>query len=195
MGDKMIAYIKGTVKNIEIDSIIVEAYGIGYQVNFTQVSDVKLNDDVLIYIYQHIREDENTLYGFIDKETKMLFVKLISVKGLGPKTAMNILGVISYSALLEAIENGDVARIKSLPGIGAKTASQIVLDLKGKLVESSKEDKNLTSELNDAVDALKSLGYKQNEINSVMKILKEMPQTTTDEYVKVGLQNLIKHRR
>lgn len=192
----MIAYIKGTVEEIALDSIVVEAGGIGYRINFAKPETLRLQTPVQIFTYQHIREDENTLYGFLSKSEKELFVKLLSVKGLGPKTALGIFRKASYDALIAAIEQQDVAFIKSMPGIGAKTASQIILDLKGKLV--SEPDPSAFSgsrEMEDALEALKALGYKQNECTQALKYFAGFPNKTTDEYVKIGLQYLLSHKR
>ena len=149
-----------------------------------------------MFTYQHIREDENTLYGFLSAAEKDLFIKLISVKGLGPKTAMNMFSAMSMERILDAIETGDVALIKSLPGIGAKTASQIVLDLKGKLVQVSSTPKaSVSAEVKDALDALKALGYKGNELTGVEKLFAANPGKTVDEYVKMGLKHMLQSGR
>ncbi|MGN1054677.1 MAG: Holliday junction branch migration protein RuvA, partial [Erysipelotrichaceae bacterium] len=121
-----------------------------------------------------------------------LFIKLISVKGLGPKIASNMLAKESVGKIVSAIENNDVAFMKKMPGIGAKTASQIILDLKGKLVETGVEEKH-DPKLDDVYDALKALGYKANEINPVMKKIKE-ENLSTDEYIKKALGLLLKQR-
>ncbi len=191
----MIAYIRGKVALVQLDHVIVEAYGVGYQIQFSRPDKVKLNDEVQLFTYQHIREDENTLYGFLSAEEKELFIKLISVKGLGPKTAMNMFSAMSMDRLLNAIESGDVALIKSLPGIGAKTASQIVLDLKGKLVQVSSVKASVSSEAKDALDALKALGYKGNELSGVEKLFASLPGKSVDEYVKLGLKHMLQSGR
>jgi len=192
----MIAYIKGQVEIINLDSIVVEAYGVGYEINFAKPEKLTLGQSVQIYIYEHIREDEDTLYGFLNRPEKDLFIKLISVKGLGPKTAMGILRASAYDAIIAAIEQQDVAFIKSMPGIGAKTASQIILDLKGKLVQSETMAVSKSSkEMEDALEALKALGYKQSECTQVLKHFASFPEKTTDEYVKIGLQFLLSFKR
>lgn len=191
----MIAYIKGTVEAINLDNLVIEAYGLGYEVSFAKTETVKLGQSVQVFIYQHIREDENTLYGFLSKPEKELFVKLISVKGLGPKTALGMLRSFSYDSIIAAIEQQDVAMIKSMPGIGAKTASQIILDLKGKLVDSSPNTSAASKPMEEAIEALKSLGYKANECSQVLKHFTSYPDRTSDEYVKIGLQFLIAHKR
>ena len=150
----------------------------------------------MIYTYHHIREDENSLFGFLSIEEKELFEKLIGVKGIGPKTAMGILGASSLDQLINSIEQGEVNALKKIPGIGAKAASQIILDLKGKLVHVETVDKkeSLNRELEDAVEALKALGYKPSELAGVIKALKSEERKTTDEYVRLGLQYLLKQK-
>ncbi|MBQ2584596.1 MAG: Holliday junction branch migration protein RuvA, partial [Erysipelotrichaceae bacterium] len=119
-----------------------------------------------------------------------LFIKLISVKGLGPKIASNILSRASVDAIITAVETGDIDFIRHMPGIGNKTASQIILDLKGKLVESSNETNN-SEELNDVSLALKQFGYKPAEIKPVMKKLAK-EHGSTDELIKKALSMLMK---
>ncbi|MEF9968256.1 MAG: Holliday junction branch migration protein RuvA, partial [Longicatena sp.] len=156
----MIAFIRGTVFAYGIDWIILDNHGIGYRLFFGHPEAVKLNQEIQIFTYQHVREDELSLYGFLSLEEQELFLKLISVKGLGPKTAMAMCSKFPYSQIVQSIENGDVAFLKGMPGVGAKTASQIILDLKGKLISADKKEP-MSSEINDAIEGLKSLGYKQ----------------------------------
>ena len=124
-----------------------------------------------------------------------VFLQLISVKGVGPKTALTMLGVCPVKEMISAIENNDVAALKKLPGIGAKTAQQIVLDLRGKLVEEEQEDvQPQNSAQRDAVDALKALGYKQSEINSIKKEWKSDETKSVDEYIRQALVLLAKRK-
>ncbi len=192
----MIAFIKGIVFSYTLNTVVVENQGIGYEIYFAHPDAIRLNQEVLIYTYQHIREDENSLFGFISMEEKDLFEKLISVKGIGPKTAMGILGAASLDQLINSIEQGEVNALKKMPGIGAKAASQIILDLKGKLVHPENADKKeiLNRELDDAIGALKALGYKPAELSGVIKALKSEEGKTTDEYVRLGLQYLLKQK-
>ena len=105
---------------------------------------------------------------------------------------MNMLSRTNYRNLIASIEQGNVATLKSIPGIGAKTASQIILDLKGKLVQSAPEDQKYATEIAEACDALKNLGYKQGDINLAAKIMNEQAGLKTEEYLKIGLQALMK---
>lgn len=191
----MIAFIKGKIVAKNLDNIIVENNGIGYRINFVQFDKVTLNQEACIYTYQHVREDEISLYGFISEQDHDLFIKLISVKGLGPKTALNAFKISNANNIIKAIENNDLAYIKKLPGVGAKTASQIILDLKGKLVQETKEDaEELSSAMQDAIEGLKALGYKTNEIQGIIKHLKAQGDLSSDEYLKLGLQMMLKRK-
>lgn len=191
---KMIAFIRGKVHSYTSDSVILDHHGMGYRIYIANPGALVLNEEILLYTYQHIREDANLLFGFTSMEEHDLFIRLISVKGLGPKTAMNMLAVTSYQMLVEAIENQDVAFLKKMPGIGAKTAQQIVLDLKGKLVKDEKEDKNESQSFKDAIDALKALGYKASEIQSISKELKKDDHKTTEVYIKEALALMLKRK-
>lgn len=191
----MIAFIKGMIHSYTNDSLIIENQGMGYRIYTSNPHHVQLNSEVTLYTYMHVREDALTLFGFTTMEEHDLFLQLISVKGVGPKTALQMLGVCPAKQMVAAIETNDVKTLKSLPGIGAKTASQIVLDLKGKLVEESVEiaaEEN--TELRDALEALKALGYKSAEINSVKKELAVLEQKTTDQYVRSALTMLAKRK-
>ncbi len=189
----MIAFIKGTVFSYGIDWVIVDVNGVGYKIFFGHPEILTLNKDILIYTYQHVREDEISLYGFTSKEENDLFLKLINVKGIGPKIAMNVVSKANYKDIINSIENNDIAFLKSMPGIGAKAASQIILDLKGKLVNEQIDNK-ISSAINDALEGLKSLGYKQGELNSITNNLMEYQNLSSDEYLKIGLQLLMKKK-
>ncbi|MCI5774664.1 MAG: Holliday junction branch migration protein RuvA [Erysipelotrichaceae bacterium] len=191
----MIAFIKGIVVAKNLDHIIVENNGVGYRIFFVQFDKVVVNQEACIYTYQHVREDEISLYGFSSQQDHDLFIKLISVKGLGPKTALNAFKISNAANIIKAIENNDLAYIKKLPGVGAKTASQIILDLKGKLVQDNQQaNDEVSAAIQDAIDGLKALGYKPAEIQPVIKQLKASPGLSSDEYLKMGLQLMLKRK-
>ncbi|PKM89893.1 MAG: Holliday junction branch migration protein RuvA [Firmicutes bacterium HGW-Firmicutes-10] len=190
----MIAFIRGKVHAFGLDWVILDTQGVGYRIGFSRPEMLSLNTEVLLYTYQHIREDEISLYGFLSMDELRLFEQLLSVKGLGPKTALNMMTASSFIKIISAIETGDVTFLKTMPGIGAKTASQIVLDLKGKLVESEKKDSKASVEIVDAVAALKSLGYKASELAGIEKYLISLNLTSVDELIKAGLQFLLKRK-
>lgn len=187
----MIAFVKGEVVERELDSIVLENQGIGYRILVSNPFNYTLFETVQVYTYQHIREDINMLFGFSNKEEHDLFIRLITVKGIGPKTAMNALSVKGASLIVEAIESGNVTYLKSLPGIGPKAASQIVLDLKGKLV-ASEHQSEVNDHLLNALEALKSLGYKPSEVNKIEKLLAKESAQSVDAYIKLALQLLSK---
>ena len=186
----MIAFIKGKVHSFTLDWVILDCGNIGYKIYFAHPEKLKLNEDVLLYTYQYIREDEHSLFGFLSQTDYDLFTKLISVKGVGCKTANSIFASSNTDRLVQAIEVSDIDYLKKLPGIGAKTASQIILDLKGKLVSEHKEDSKLSKSLIDTFDALKSLGYKQSELNPLVKQLENHVEQSTDALLKLSLQIL-----
>lgn len=194
-GDFMIAFIKGTVYSFGVDHVIIETpQGIGYKVFYNHSEPLTLGQPILLFTYQQIREDAHMLFGFQKKQELELFEKLITVKGLGPKTAIGILTAASYTQVVNAIEQGELAFLKKMPGIGAKTAQQIILDLKGKLVHDEDQVSMVNTDLQDALEALKALGYKSNEIQSISKTLQGMNCHSTDEYIKQGLQLMLKRK-
>lgn len=191
----MIAFIKGTIHSYGNDYVIIENHGIGYRVYVANPMMVKLNEEVVLYTYQHVREDALTLFGFASMEEHDLFMRLISVKGVGPRTALGMLAAASAKEMIMAIENNDVKFMKSLPGIGAKTASQIVLDLKGKLVQEElevKAEENIN--IKDAMDALKALGYKPAELQGIAKELALLPACSVETYIRNALGILAKRK-
>lgn len=192
----MIAFIKGTVASITGDAIVVEQNGIGWRIAFAHPESVHLQEAVTIYTYMHYTDAELALYGFPDADEKELFMRLISVKGLGPKTVMNMLGRSGSSSIVQAIEAGDVAVLKKLPGIGAKTASQIVLDLQGKLVPANHTVISAKSAyppaIEEALEGLKNLGYRSGELSGCANYLATLPDKTSAEYLKLGLQYLMR---
>ena len=192
----MIAFVRGKVMAYGADYVIVDCGSIGFRINFMHPEMLSLNQEVTIYTYQNVREDEISLYGFSSTDEYDLFLSLIQVKGIGPKTALSILSRKSVEELVRIIESNDVNGLKSLPGIGAKAASQIILDLKGKLVhpDAGKDAREDSLEFNDAISALKSLGYKQNDINPILSELRNQQYQTTQEYVLYALQLLAKRK-
>lgn len=184
----MIGFLKGTVHAFGVDYVLLDVNNVGYRINFYHPESLMVGKEMTIYTYQNVREDEISLFGFLSLQEYDLFVKLISVKGLGPKIASNILSRSTSDALINAIELGDIEYIKSMPGIGAKSASQIILDLKGKLVETEME---LDDRLADVSSALKQFGYRPAEIKQVLKTI-EKEEGSTDELIKKALTLLVK---
>ena len=129
----MYSYIKGIITMILPGYIVVENNGIGYKINTPNPYSFKENEEYTIYIYEHIREDEHSLYGFNSIDEKEMFLKLIDVKGLGPKMVLPMLATGSISGIVDAINRENVLYLKKFPKIGDKVAKQIILDLKGKV--------------------------------------------------------------
>ncbi len=188
----MINFIRGKIYEFSSEHVVLENNGIGYYINFNRPELLTLGESITIFTYQHFRDDATVLYGFAERVELDIFQKLISVKGLGPKTASMILGRCKCNDLVLAIENGDVAFLKTMPSVGTKTAQQIILDLKGKLVEVTSDDDKTNTEFNEAIEGLKSLGYKVFEINSIKKELLESNCQTTSQYLQEGLKILNK---
>jgi len=187
----MIAYITGKIINKEANSVILENNGIGYEIliplsTFYELPDY--SENVSLYVYPYLREDTLTLFGFSSILEKRLFTMLISVAGIGPRLAINILSGIGPKELLSAISNEDTDRLRKIPGVGSKTAKRIVLELKEKIssvLPETKVDPAKTSIFEDAVSALVNLGY---PVEEAKKVVKEASSDGDD----VGLEELIK---
>lgn len=197
----MYEYLTGKVTFVEPTHIVVEVAGIGYKVLTANPFVYQENEVATIYIEQIVRENEMSLYGFSDLTAKMLFNKLLSVSGIGPKSALAILANADQSALISAVEGQNVDYLVKFPGIGKKTAQQIVLDLKGKLTDIPGVTLDLFNEpvaianenkaLTDAILALEALGYGKTDIKRVEKQLLKIPATDTQSYLSLGLKQLM----
>ncbi|MFK4568518.1 Holliday junction DNA helicase RuvA [Enterococcus sp. UD-01] len=204
-GESMYEYIIGKVTFINPYYIVVEANGIGYQVSVGNPYRYsgKVDQEVKIYLHQVIREDAHTLYGFSDLDEKQLFLKLISVSGIGPKSALAIMASEDHGGLIFAIENEDAAYLTKFPGVGKKTAQQMVLDLKGKLGELETSDAaveamaqttihSANQALTEALEALSALGYSEKEVKRITPKLEELGTLKTDEYLRNALKLMMK---
>ena len=168
----MYGYIIGKVTKITPKYIIQENNGIGYIIIVPNPYNFKLNEDYKIYTYQYVREDQNDLYGFLAEDEKEMFLKLISVSGIGPKSALSILAAGSVSEIVKAIEARNDTYLRKFPGIGQKASQQIILDLRGKL--SFTDDfvsSGNSSTLDDVEEALMALGYGKKELSKVLSKL------------------------
>ncbi len=195
----MIGYLKGELARKTGGYIWVEVNGVGYEVRISLQTFSALPDEgeVTIYIYQHIREDANLLFGFFSEQEKETFVHLISISGVGPNTALVILSSLSPQELNNAISQGDVSRIKSVKGIGAKTAERIILELRDKLGSiGNSPNENIPSILNntlrdEALSALITLGFaKSTAEKGIHQALLEMgPEASLEEVIKWVLKS------
>lgn len=187
-GDSMYEYIKGMVTELESTYIVVEVGGIGYLVYVSNPYSFSLNKEEKIYVYQQVREDELTLYGFHTLEEKQLFLKLINVKGLGCKMALPILATGSIEGIMDAIERENILYLKKFPKIGDKVAKQIILDLKGKL--SSSNNNTIEKDFEELIEVLEGLGYKNADIKKVLPHVNT--NLTIEEQIKESLKLLLK---
>lgn len=185
----MYNYILGTITDIESTYVVVEVGGVGYQIFTPNPYSFDIGTTSKIYVYQVIREDENSLYGFKTKEEKEMFLKLISVKGLGPKMALPILATGSISGIMDAIERENILYLKKFPKIGDKVAKQIILDLKGKIAITGVEVSNHSS-YEELIEVLKGLGYKEKEIKGI--VVKVDQNLSIEDQVKEALKLLLK---
>lgn len=185
----MYAYIKGIVKIVESNYIVVDNNGIGYLVYTGNPYGFNIDDEYLVYIYQQVREDGVNLYGFKLKEERDLFLKLIEVKGLGCKMALPMLATGSINGIIDAIERENILYLKKFPKIGDKVARQIILDLKGKLV-SGLDNKVDKKEYDELIETLKALGYKSGDINKILSSVNS--NNTIEMQVKEALKLLLK---
>lgn len=186
----MYDYIKGTVTKIYSNSIALDNNGIGYLIYTANPYSFQEGEIYQVYIFQNVKEDEISLYGFKAIEEKELFLKLISVKGLGPKMALPILATGSVAGVIDAIERENILYLKKFPKIGDKVAKQMILDLKGKLGVISTGtviDSNTYEEL---IEVLKGLGYKEKEFKSVINKIDN--SLSIEDQVKEALKLLLK---
>ena len=179
---------KGPISYIGEDYVVVEVNNIGYQVFVSHKDDYKLGEVTTIYLYNVVREDEQYLAGFSSIKEKDAFVSLISVKGIGPRTALNALSATSADELLNAIAANNVTFLKKLPGIGGKAAAQIILDLKGQLATGSEANPDQYDEVRAA---LKSLGFKVKAIDDTLAQI-SIPNATNEQILRAALQKLRK---
>lgn len=187
----MIGFLSGTIKYLGPNYLILLTKdGVGYKIHLKANSE-KLKSNVEYFIYQHLREDRSELYGFKTPQELNFFETLITVSGVGPKMATNILANLSVEKISQAIVTNDVAIFTSISGVGKKLAGKIILELKPNLAKGEAMDFSALEGQSDLVDALESLGYKKREI---LPYLSKIPAKlkSTEEKVKWILKNLKK---
>ncbi|MBC3104515.1 Holliday junction branch migration protein RuvA [Staphylococcus haemolyticus] len=200
----MYAYIRGKLTQLFPTHVVVESInGVGYEIQTPNSYRFQkyLEKELVIYTSLIVREDAQLLYGFINEEEKDMFLSLIKVTGIGPKSALAILASSTPNEVKMAIENENDAYLTKFPGIGKKTARQIVLDLKGKvqitrettetLLSMNEENSNSENLVKEALLALEALGYSKREISKVEKVLNKSTFDSVDEAVKLGLKTLV----
>ena len=182
----MYEYLKGNIVKQIANYIVIDVCGVGYRVYTPNPYVFKDLEDVTVYIYTHVREEEYTLYGFKSEDERDLFLRLIDVKGLGPKMAITILASCSLNGLIDAIDRENILYLKKIPKVGEKLARQIILDLKGKLALSENDTK-----VNDELTlALEALGYKSADIKNVVG--KVDTELSIENQIKEALKLLLK---
>ncbi len=195
----MYDYIKGNISEISPTEVIVECCGIGYSIMISlQTYDIlKDCSEANIFIYHYIREDDEQFYGFATKDERELFKLLISVSGVGVASARMMLSSLSDEEIRNAIMGEDVAKIKSIKGIGLKTAQRLILDLKDKIIKGGGVDKaNLTiqesnNNIDEATTALLNLGFTKANISKILpSILKSEPQASIETIIREALKRL-----
>lgn len=198
----MFAYIKGVFEEKGNNYVVIDVGGIGYKIFMSNIAMAGLGEIgnvVKVHTYYYVREDNISLYGFATKEELKMFELLISVSGVGAKSAISMLSAISPSDFAMAIISDDVNSLKKVPGVGAKTAQRIILELKdklknGEIAESSNEEVTTTfvsksDETDEAIAALQILGYTKKDIEKVLAGL-DLSGKTTQDIIKEGLKYL-----
>ena len=197
----MFAYIKGILTEKGNNYVVVEAGGIGYKIFMSNISSAVLGEEgstVKVHTHYHVREDDISLYGFATKEELKMFEHLISVSGVGAKSAISMLSAISPSDFALAIISNNVNALKQVPGIGAKTAQRIILELQDKLKNENVVVQNenevisvvkITPEMEEAFSALQILGYTRRDIEKAFEGT-DTTEMKLEEIIKLGLKLL-----
>ncbi len=199
----MYAYFRGKIAVKEPDLVIIEVNGIGYNIRISAGTASLLpptGEEAKLYTYTSVREDAIALYGFLTKDDLDIFKLLIGVNGIGPKGGQSILSVMSPDELRFAVLSGDAKMIAKAPGIGAKTAQRIILDMKDKVsledtlrtdAEEIKTDSSISDSVREAVEALSALGYGITEATRAVKAVKDAEQMAVEDILKASLKHLI----
>lgn len=192
----MIDYIRGKVTYLSSQGIVVEQSGIGYQIRCANPFSFQtlLSKETTVYTYQYVREDVIALYGFKTREERELFIRLLGVSGIGPKGGLAVLAAGRPETIVKAIEEENDAYLTKFPGVGKKTARQMILDLKGKFKDSTglfdlpdeESGGQKIPALDEAMDALKALGYSEKEIHRILPAFRGK-DLTAEQYIKEAL--------
>lgn len=195
----MIDYIKGKITGLTPTEVILECYGIGYRILISLQTYEGLNgkDDATVYIHHYLREDEELYYGFSSKDERELFRLLIGVSGIGASTARMMLSSLNSEEIRNAILAEDINKIKSIKGIGLKSAQRLILELKDKVVKGAGTDNSMlfsptsNTAVDEAVTALVMLGFTKANVNkAVSAVIKEKPAASLEEIIKLALKRL-----
>jgi Holliday junction DNA helicase RuvA len=195
----MYDYITGTITELNPTELVLDNNGIGYKIliSLQTYSGLQQNTKSKLYIYHHVREDTELFYGFTEKEERKIFLNLIEVSGIGPNSARMMLSSMTTEELRNAIITGDLNKLKSIKGIGLKTAQRILIDLKDKIGKGSSESGSFimgtqgNSHREEAFSALILLSFTKNNVEKVLDSLnKENPLYTLEELIKLALKRL-----
>lgn len=193
----MISHLRGQLIKKDVRSIVLDINGVGYKVFVSEsvLDSLSLNTEISLWTHMAVREDAQDLYGFLDEETFSFFELLISISGIGPKGALNILNIATPKILRRAISSGDTTHLTKVSGIGQKIANKIVLELKDKFEAMDGDGESDVEHIrgeSDAIEALKSLGYPEREARDVLKKIpdSESAKMTASEKVKRALKIL-----
>lgn len=202
----MIAYVHGIVEDISIDNVVVDVHGIGYNIKISTDTAQRLpaeGETVRLYTYTCVREDAFQLYGFLTKSELDIFKQCITVNGIGPKGALAILSAMDVDSFRYAVMNGDAKAISKAPGIGAKTAERLILELKGKItIDDVLIQREITEtamgnsfavdtpQKKEAVEALVSLGYGQTESIKAVNSIPDIESMDSGAVLKAALKKM-----
>jgi len=193
----MLDYLKGTIVDISPTHVVLDNNGIGYFVNISinTYSNLSGKQQVLLYIHEVIREDTHQLYGFSNQEERGIFLHLISVNGVGANTARVMLSSLSSSEIISAITHNDVNLLKSIKGIGAKTAERIIVDLRDKVAKIAEGEQIVAPVDNtikdEALSALVMLGFPKSKVEKVLhSILKQQSGYSVEGLIKEALKRI-----
>ncbi len=190
----MYSYIKGKVVELDKNLVVLENNNIGYNINMPNSDIIRLkeNQEVQVFTYFNVKEDEMSLYGFLDRKQLKVFKNLLDVSGVGPKVARNIISEIPAENLCIAIATADTKTLTKISGVGNKMAQRIVLELKDKILKEEKIVKTTNlAELEEAKVALQVLGYTVKEIDDMLKNV-DITDKKVEDIIKIALKNLKK---
>ena len=193
----MITHIKGLLIEKTPTEVVIETNGVGYSINISlnTFSSLGEEDNIKLFTHQIIKEDSHSLYGFYEKSERFLFVKLISVSGIGASTARTMLSSLTPTEIISAISASDVSIIQSIKGIGSKTAQRLILELKDKLNLFQNEDDSIdfvqNNSVSEAISALEVLGYSNKQTNKVVnQIFNQNSGIDVESLIKKALNKL-----
>ena len=195
----MYDYITGTLVQLTPTDAVVENNGIGYrlEISLQTYTGIQGKTDVRLFIHHHVREDAQLWYGFADQDERAIFIQLIGVSGIGPNTARMMLSSMTSDEIRTAIIGGDVNRIKSIKGIGLKTAQRVIIDLKDKIAKGSSSGTGIPLPgaapgcRDEALSALVLLGFNKGAAEKVLNgLLKENAAYSLEELIKLSLKRL-----